>query len=91
MYYVSLALQGYLTQVIADTAGIYTIAYANLCKVMSPIKVEILLEDGRTKSINFRRMLLARCQREFEKDEEGEILDKMKEAIAQAETVRLCI
>ena len=71
-----------------DSRYIYAVAYANLCKVMSPINVEILLEDGRTKSANFRHMLLARCQREFEKDKEAEILDKMREAIAQAETVR---
>lgn len=53
---------------------------------MSPIKVEILLEDGR--STNFRFMLLKRCQQEFEKDKKNaETLEKMREAIAQAETV----
>lgn len=51
-----------------------------------------MLEDGRTKLTNFRRMLLTKCQHEFEKDKkDDETLEKMNEAIEQAETVGHCI
>ena len=50
--------------------------------------METLLEDGSTRSTNFRRTLLKKLQHEFEKDkEEDETLEKMTEAIPQAETV----
>ena len=65
-------------------------AYANLCKVMSPIKVEVMMEEGKTKSTSFRRMLLTRCQQEFEKDKQDDkTLDKIREDITQAESVSL--
>ena len=55
---------------------------------MSPIKVEWTTEDGKAKQTNFRRMLLTKCQQEFEKDKkDDETLEKMKEEIANAETV----
>ena len=56
---------------------------------MSPIKVEWVSEDSKPKSTNFRRMLLTKCQQEFEKDKkDDETLEKMKEEIEKAETVR---
>ncbi len=68
---------------------VYTITYANLCKVMSPIKVEYTSEDGKTKRTNFRRMLLTKCQREFEKDRKDyESLETMQKEIESAEMVR---
>ena len=55
---------------------------------MSPIKVEWTTEDGKAKQTNFRRMLLTKCQQEFEKDKKNnEILEKMKEEVTNAETV----
>lgn len=39
--------------------------YASLCKVLSPIKVELLGTNG--KCTNFRRALLTRVQQDFEK------------------------
>ena len=45
--------------------------------------METLLEDGSIKSANFRRMLLKKCQHEFEKDKED------PEMIIEAETVCL--
>ena len=67
----------------------FSIAYANLCKVMSPIKVELMQEEGKPpKSTNFRRMLLTKCQQEFEKDKkDDETLEKMKEDIEKAASV----
>ncbi len=66
----------------------FSIAYANLCKVMSPIKVEMEVE-GKVKSTNFRRMLLTKCLQEFEKDKkDDETLEAMQKSIAEAKTVR---
>ncbi len=56
---------------------------------MSPIKVEYTSEGGKTKQTNFRRMLLTKCQREFEKDKkDDESLETMQKEIESAETVR---
>ncbi len=40
----------------------FSIAYANLCKVLSPLKVEYEDQDGKIKQTNFRRELLTKCQ-----------------------------
>ncbi len=67
----------------------YAMAYANLCKVMSPITVEYTSKDGKTKRTNFRRMLLTKYQREYEKDKkDDESLETMQKEIESAETVR---
>ena len=67
----------------------YAMAYANLCKVMSPIKVEWSTEDGKLESTNFRRVLLTKCQQEFEKDKkDNEILEKMRNEIKETTSVR---
>jgi len=56
---------------------------------MSPIKVEYQSEDGKLKQTNFRRMLLTKCQKEFEKDKkDDEIRETMQKEIENAETVR---
>ncbi len=57
-----------------------SIVCANLCKVMSPIKVEMEVE-GKVKSTNFRIMLLTKCQWEFE------TLLTMLQSIKEAKTV----
>ena len=57
---------------------------------MSPIKVEVVVEEGKTKSTNFRRMLLTKCQQEFEKDKQDDhTLEEMNTCITWAETVSL--
>ena len=66
----------------------FSIAYANLCKVLSPRKVEWTTEDGTKKHTNFRRVLLTKCQQEFEKDKkDDEDVDNMQKAVDDAETV----
>ena len=46
-------------------------------------------EDGTPKMKSFRVLLLTRCQEEFEKDkEDDEELDKLKQAMKDAPTVR---
>ena len=66
----------------------FSIAYANLCKVLSPVKVE-WNQDGKTKFTTFRRVLLTKCQQEFEKDKkDDEEREEMLAAIDKAESVR---
>ena len=66
----------------------YSIAYANLCKVMTPIKVDVIVEEGKIKCTNFRRMLLTKCQHEFEKDKQDDAtLEEMHDKSTKAESV----
>ena len=66
----------------------FSIAYANLCKVLSPIKVEWTDEEGKSRTTNFRRVLLNKCQQEFEKDKkDDDNRDSMLSQIAEAESV----
>ncbi len=45
--------------------------------------------EGKVKSTNFRRMLLTKCQQEFEKDKkDDETLEAMQKSIDDAKTVR---
>ena len=67
----------------------FRVAYANLCKVMSTIKVEIPTEHkGKPRVITFRRILLTKCQQEFEKDmRDDEEREKILNAIKETEDV----
>ena len=67
----------------------FPIVYAKLCKVMGPIKVKYVSEEGKTKHTNFRRMLLAKSQKEFEKDKkDDESMETMQKEIQMAGMVR---
>ena len=67
----------------------FRVAYANLCKVMSTIKVEVPTEPkGKPRVITFRRILLTKCQQEFEKDmRDDEEREKILNAIKETEDV----
>ena len=56
---------------------------------MSTIKVEVPPEsEGKAKVITFRRVLLTKCQQEFEKDKkDDEEREKMLNAIKETEDV----
>lgn len=55
---------------------------------MSTIKVETMPEDGKGKVVTFRRVLLTKCQQEFEKDKkEDEERETMLSAIKETEDV----
>ncbi|XP_064599552.1 eukaryotic translation initiation factor 4 gamma 1-like isoform X2 [Liolophura sinensis] len=62
----------------------FCVAYANMCKYLMLLKVPLEGKPGET--VNFRKLLLNRCQREFQKDnrEEIEYNNRIKE-IEQAE------
>ena len=49
-----------------------------------------MTEDGKDQSTSFRRELLTKCQKEFEKDKkDDEEREEMQKAVEDAETVFL--
>jgi len=64
----------------------FSVAYAQMCKVMQMKKVPI--DGGKEEEfVNFRKLLISRCQKEFEKDYmESLDRDKYVQDTAQAES-----
>ncbi|XP_052211936.1 eukaryotic translation initiation factor 4 gamma 1-like isoform X2 [Dreissena polymorpha] len=48
----------------------FSVAYANMCRCLSMFKVQS--DSKSNEMVNFRAVLLTRCQREFEKDKSSE-------------------
>ncbi|XP_067392701.1 eukaryotic translation initiation factor 4 gamma 1 isoform X2 [Emydura macquarii macquarii] len=70
----------------------FSVAYANMCRCLMGLKVPTT--DKPAVTVNFRKLLLNRCQKEFEKDkDDDEIFEKkqkeMDEAAAPEEKARL--
>ena len=64
----------------------YSEVYANLCRVLAPLAVSTVNPKGRT--ITFKRLLVTKCQQEFEKDmQEDEERKTMQKGVETAETV----
>ena len=69
----------------------FSVAYANLCACLMQVKVSVG-EQGDTEgsqavsNLSFRKVLLTRCQKEFEKDKELPSKQKMQELIDACET-----
>ena len=62
--------------------------YANLCRVLAPLAVETVNAEGKPQAVTFRRLLLTKCQQEFEKDkQEDEERETMQKGVETAETV----
>ncbi|CAH3173902.1 unnamed protein product, partial [Porites evermanni] len=49
----------------------FSVAYANMCRCLVPKKV-VVEKEGVKKDISFRKILLNRCQKEFEKEKSVE-------------------
>ncbi|KAK3513586.1 hypothetical protein QTP70_025364 [Hemibagrus guttatus] len=66
----------------------FSVAYANMCRCLMGLKVPTTDKPGAT--VNFRKLLLNRCQKEFEKDkDDDEIFEqKQKELDAATEVLR---
>ncbi|XP_067141200.1 eukaryotic translation initiation factor 4 gamma 3-like isoform X2 [Centruroides vittatus] len=62
----------------------FSVSYANMCKHLALVKVPLAGQEGQ---VNFRKLLLTKCQREFEKDVNDEVKreERLKE-IDNAET-----
>ena len=55
---------------------------------MAPLAVETVHAEGKPQTITFKRLLLSRCQQEFEKDmQEDEERKTMQKGVETAETV----
>ncbi|XP_017707599.1 PREDICTED: eukaryotic translation initiation factor 4 gamma 3 isoform X8 [Rhinopithecus bieti] len=70
----------------------FSVAYANMCRCLVTLKVPMADKPGNT--VNFRKLLLNRCQKEFEKDKaDDDVFEKkqkeLEAAIAPEERTRL--
>ncbi|XP_057694695.1 eukaryotic translation initiation factor 4 gamma 1-like [Corythoichthys intestinalis] len=62
----------------------FSVAYANMCRCFMGLKVQASDKPGDT--VNFRKLLLNRCQNEFEKDnDDNEIFEKKQRELEAAE------
>ncbi|XP_028274982.1 eukaryotic translation initiation factor 4 gamma 1-like isoform X4 [Parambassis ranga] len=60
----------------------FSVAYANMCRCLMGLKVQT---DKPGTSVNFRKLLLNRCQKEFEKDkDDDEIFEKKQKELEAA-------
>ncbi|XP_018119035.1 eukaryotic translation initiation factor 4 gamma 1 isoform X3 [Xenopus laevis] len=61
----------------------FSVAYANMCRCLMGLKVSTTDKPGVT--VNFRKLLLNRCQKEFEKDkDDDEVFEKKQKELDAA-------
>ena len=59
-------------------------AYAQLCRVLSKVSVEVGADSDEKKK-TFRKLLLNKCQQEFEKDKESDkVIAELKKKVEEA-------
>ncbi|XP_016111957.1 eukaryotic translation initiation factor 4 gamma 1-like [Sinocyclocheilus grahami] len=63
----------------------FSVAYANMCRCLMGLKVPTSDNPGVT--VNFRKLLLNRCQKEFEKDKDDDETFEKKQKELDAATV----
>lgn len=62
----------------------FSVAYANMCRCLMGLKVPTSDKPGVT--VNFRKLLLNRCQKEFEKDKDDDEIFEQKQKEMDAAT-----
>ncbi|XP_053307369.1 eukaryotic translation initiation factor 4 gamma 3 [Spea bombifrons] len=63
----------------------FSVAYANMCRCLATLKVPMADKPG--SSVNFRKLLLNRCQKEFEKDKaDDDVFEKKQKDLELAKT-----
>ncbi|XP_077079225.1 eukaryotic translation initiation factor 4 gamma 1a isoform X3 [Siphateles boraxobius] len=62
----------------------FSVAYANMCRCLMGLKVPTSDKPGVT--VNFRKLLLNRCQKEFEKDKDDDEIFEQKQKELDAST-----
>ncbi|KAM3921387.1 eukaryotic translation initiation factor 4 gamma 3 isoform 11-T11 [Leptodactylus fuscus] len=63
----------------------FSVAYANMCRCLATLKVPMADKPGST--VNFRKLLLNRCQKEFEKDKaDDDVFEKKQKDLELATT-----
>ncbi|XP_017305983.1 eukaryotic translation initiation factor 4 gamma 3 isoform X2 [Ictalurus punctatus] len=55
----------------------FSVAYANMCHCLATLKVPMADKPGTT--VNFRKLLLNRCQKEFERDKMDDVVFERKQ------------
>ncbi|KAL0965959.1 hypothetical protein UPYG_G00288670 [Umbra pygmaea] len=60
----------------------FSVAYANMCRCLMGLKVPTT--DKPTITVNFRKLLLNRCQKEFEKDQDDDVIFEAKQKEMEA-------
>ncbi|KAH6934714.1 hypothetical protein HPB50_027425 [Hyalomma asiaticum] len=71
----------------------FSVPYANMCKHLAMFEVPIA-NDPEGRMVNFRKLLLLKCQKEFEKDTSDDIrkaerLKKIEEATSEEEKAKM--
>ncbi|XP_053285555.1 eukaryotic translation initiation factor 4 gamma 3-like [Pleuronectes platessa] len=66
----------------------FSVAYGNMCRCLATLKVPIT--DAPNNTVNFQKLLLSRCQKEFERDKVDDVVfeRKQKELDSAASTER---
>ncbi|EHB13744.1 Eukaryotic translation initiation factor 4 gamma 1 [Heterocephalus glaber] len=63
----------------------FSVAYANMCRCLMALKVSTT--EKPTVTVNFQKLLLNRCQKEFEKDkDDDEVFEKKQKEMDEAAT-----
>ncbi|KAM9243895.1 eukaryotic translation initiation factor 4 gamma 3 isoform 8-T8 [Dugong dugon] len=66
----------------------FSVAYANMCRCLVTLKVPMADKPGNT--VNFRKLLLNRCQKEFEKDKaDDDVFEKKQKELEAASAPRM--
>uniref|UniRef100_A0A4W4F1D7 Eukaryotic translation initiation factor 4 gamma 3 n=1 Tax=Electrophorus electricus TaxID=8005 RepID=A0A4W4F1D7_ELEEL len=61
----------------------FSVAYGNMCSCLAMLKVP--MADKPTSTVNFRKLLLNRCQKEFEKDKvDDDVFEKKQRELEAA-------
>uniref|UniRef100_A0A3B3DP22 Eukaryotic translation initiation factor 4 gamma, 3a n=1 Tax=Oryzias melastigma TaxID=30732 RepID=A0A3B3DP22_ORYME len=55
----------------------FSVAYGNMCRCLATLKVQ--MTDKPNSTVNFRKLLLNRCQKEFEKDKVDDVVFERKQ------------
>ncbi|CAN9511950.1 unnamed protein product [Ophioblennius macclurei] len=55
----------------------FSVAYGNMCRCLATLKVQ--MTDKPNNTVNFRKLLLNRCQKEFEKDKVDDVVFERKQ------------
>ncbi|XP_068170639.1 eukaryotic translation initiation factor 4 gamma 3-like isoform X2 [Antennarius striatus] len=55
----------------------FSVAYGNMCRCLATLKVQ--MADKPNTTVNFRKLLLNRCQKEFEKDKVDDVVFEKKQ------------
>ncbi|XP_061543106.1 eukaryotic translation initiation factor 4 gamma 3 isoform X3 [Phycodurus eques] len=63
----------------------FSVAYGNMCRCLAELRVQI--GDNPNNTVNFRKLLLHRCQKEFEKDKvDDDVFEKKQKELDSADS-----